>query len=222
MKLPIAIVIPAYNEELNIQAVVAGVLPVCTEVIVVDDCSRDQTYQFAVKAGATVLRGLVNRGQGAALRIGTAKAIANGDKVIVHFDADGQFLVKDIEKIVEPILAGEAEIVFGSRFLDDTTKMPYFKKAVIMPLARFINYLFFGIRLTDPQSGFRAFSASAYPQIFWQQDGMAHCSEILYLAHKHNLKIKEVPITVIYTEFGQRLSGGFKIIKELIISRLLS
>ena len=222
MKPSIAIVIPAFNEEKNIFSVVQSVMPVCAEVIVVDDCSVDDTYRKAKEAGATTLKCVVNRGQGSALRIGTKKAIENSHNVIVHFDADGQFRVEDISKVVDPIISGRAEAVFGSRFLDNSTKMPLIKEKIIMPLARFINYIFFGIKMTDPQSGFRAFSANVFEKIAWQQDGMAHCSEILYLVHKNRLRIEEVPITIIYHEFGQRFSGGFKIIKDLIISRFLS
>ncbi len=91
-----------------------------------------------------------------------------------------------------------------------------------MPLARFINRLFFNIRLTDPQSGFRALSRQSALKLKFENDGMAHCSEILYRLFKNNNRVVEVPITVIYHEYGQKLSGGFKIIKDLIIQALIN
>jgi glycosyltransferase involved in cell wall biosynthesis len=220
-KLPAALVIPAYNEADKIVSVLKSVIPLVNAVIVVDDGSRDQTAELAEQAGAIVLRHLINRGQGAALRTGTKSAISSGHFIIVHYDADGQFKPEDIAIVVQPLLAGEADIVFGSRFIDSQTKMPALKKIIIMPLARLTNRLLFGIKTSDPQSGFRAFTAEAAKLIDWQQDGMAHCSEILSLAHQQKLKIKEVPITVIYHEYGQRFSGGLKILKDLLLGRLI-
>lgn len=218
----VAIVIPAWNEAERLPAVLASLENLAHAIIVVDDGSTDNTFETARTAGVIALRHIVNRFQGAALRTGTVHAIEQGHDIIVHFDADGQFRGEDIANIIAPLISGTADIVFGSRFMDDSTKMPVFKKNFIMPLARAVNYLAYGIRLTDPQSGFRAFTASSYDKIKWQQDGMAHCSEILHLAHKHNLRIVEVPITVRYHEFGQKLSGGFRIIKELILARFLN
>lgn len=222
IKLPITLIIPAFNEAEHIRSVLDEVVPLVESVIVVDDGSRDGTADISNRTEAVVLRHLVNRGQGAALRTGTDYAVMNDSRIIVHYDADGQFRSADLSRMIEPILKDEADMVFGSRFLDNSTKMPFTKKHFIMPLARFINRIFFGLDMTDPQSGFRAFSYKAVKEINWQQDGMAHCSEILYLAHKNSLRIKEVPITIIYNEYGQRLSGGFKIIKDLFIARLLN
>ncbi len=214
-------IIPALNEKANIGGVVSGVIPCVDSVIVVDDGSRDGTGDLARNAGAIVLRHEINRGQGAALRTGTEYAISRGADIIVHFDADGQFLNKDIGTVTEPIIKGQAEIVFGSRFLDNTTKMPFIKRRLIMPLARLVNRLFLGVNLTDPQSGFRAFSSRAYEKIAWQQDGMAHASEILALSAASGLPVKEVPITVIYHQYGQKFSGGLKILKDLFFGKLI-
>jgi len=90
-----------------------------------------------------------------------------------------------------------------------------------MPLARLVNRLFFNIKLSDPQSGFRVFSKEAAQKIEIKNDGMAHCSEILHQLFKNKLKIEEVPITVVYHEFGQKFSSGFKIIKDLLIRKII-
>lgn len=221
MTMKIFCVIPAYNEEKNIGKVIDSLLPSGYELVVVDDCSEDRTYEAASKNGVTVLRHVVNRGQGAALQTGMDYALMHGAEVIVHFDADGQFLAEEIADVIKPVVKDEADIVFGSRFLEKKSDMPFFKKNIIMPLAKLINKLFLKVDLSDPQSGFRAMSRKAAEQIRIEQDRMAHCSEILAKSFSSGLRIKEVPITVIYHDFGQKLGGGIKILKELFLGSLL-
>lgn len=216
----IVVVIPAYNEARWITKVVEGVVKAGYQTVVVDDCSKDDTAALAEKAGAVVLRHIINCGQGAALRTGTNWSWENGAEAVVHFDADGQFRVEDIARLVKPMAEGEAEAVFGSRFLDNTTNLPWAKRHLLHPLARLANRLLFSVKLTDPQSGFRAFTAKVGQNLKWRQDRMAHASEILGLIVCGGWSVKEVPITVIYHEFGLGLSGGFKILKEIFIKKL--
>ncbi|HCU31201.1 MAG: Glycosyl transferase, family 2 [Candidatus Uhrbacteria bacterium GW2011_GWE2_45_35] len=216
----IIIIIPAFNEAKWIKKVVGEVKAAGYQVVVVDDCSKDNTAALAEKAGAAVLRHVINRGQGAALRTGTNWAIENGAKIIVHFDADGQFRIEDIARVIKPVISGKADVVFGSRFLDHSTKLPWAKRFLIMPLARLVNQVLFGVRLTDPQSGFRAFTAEVGKNLKWRQDRMAHASEILAQIIQGRWRIVEVPITVIYHEFGQGFSGGLKILKDIFIKKL--
>ena len=215
----ISIIIPAYNEVDTIRQVIADIRSESADynIIVIDDGSTDITAALAANAGAVVLRHLVNRGQGAALKTGTDYAIMNGADVVVHFDADGQFLAGEIKDVVAPIITGEADIVFGSRFLAKKSTMPWFKKHIILRLAKFVNRIFLGVNLSDPQSGFRAFSREAAKKLNWQQDRMAHCSEIMHLAFKNKLRVREVPMTIIYHNFGQRLHHGFKILGEFFL-----
>ena len=148
------IIIPAYNEEKKISKVIDNVLLKYENVIIVDDCSSDNTLEIVKNKNVILLHHIINRGQGAALETGTKKAMELGAEVFVHFDADGQFLAEDIEKIIHPIIKGEAEIVFGSRFLDNKTNLPFTKKYLIMPVARFILKKIYKSSLTDPQNGF--------------------------------------------------------------------
>lgn len=216
----IFVVIPAYNEAKWIAQVVEGVMSAGYKTVVVNDCSKDETAALAERAGAVVLRHIINRGQGAALRTGTNWSLENGAEIVVHFDADGQFRVEDIDRLVKPLESGTAEVVFGSRFLDNTTKMPWVKRGLIMPMGRLVNRVLFGVKLTDPQSGFRAFTAAVGEKLHWRQDRMAHASEILSLVVRGHWRVVEVPITVIYHEFGQNVSGGFKILKEIFIKKI--
>jgi len=217
-------VVPAFNEAENIARVIKEIKPLVNEVVVVDDGSADDTGELAAAAGAKVLKHLINRGQGAALRTGTEYALSQGAEIVVHFDADGQFMSRDIERIIAPIKAGRSQVVFGSRFLaaSRNLNMPFFKRHVIMPLARVVNKLFFNLNLTDPQSGFRAMSAAAAGRLNWQQDRMAHCSEIMWAVKKNNLSVEEISITVAYRHFGQSFGDGLTILKDLFIAMLIN
>ncbi len=214
-------VIPAYNEAGTISEVVRKAGKYASNIVVVDDASADDTSDLAASAGAIVLRHIVNRDQGAALETGTRFALEKGADIIIHFDADGQFLAEDIPAMVAPILDGSADAVFGSRFLGKRSEMPAVKKYVIMPIARMVNRAFFGIRMTDPQSGFRALSRATAGKLSISNDGKAHCSEILYKVKSGGARIKEVPITVLYHRYGQDFSGGVRIIKDLFLNWIL-
>lgn len=213
-------VIPALNEEKNISLVIEKVKKYVDQVIIVDDGSSDNTVNIAKNSQATTLKHLVNRGQGAALQTGNDYCLKNNADIIVHFDADNQFLAEEIPEVIKPLLDNKADIVFGSRFLNKKSKIPVFKKRVIMPLARLINS-FLGIVTSDPQSGFRAFNKKTAELIKIENDGMAHCSEILHKAFDYKLRVKEVPITVIYHEFGNNFSGGLRIIKDLLMGKII-
>lgn len=215
-------VIPAYNEAKHIKEVILTVRPYVDELIIVDDCSGDNTFAIAKGEDVIALRHLVNRGQGAALQTGNQYALSRGADIIIHFDADNQFQASEIPELLRPILEGKAEAVTGSRFLSKKSKLPKLKEYVIMPLARFVNRVFFNIRLSDPQSGFRVLSRKAALGLDIKNDGMAHCSEIMHQLHKNNIVIQEVPITVIYHEFGQKLSGGIRIVKDMLIKKIIN
>jgi len=215
-------VIPAWNEEKNIVEVLKNVKCFVENIIVVDDSSSDRTYDLAKNQDVIILKHIINRDQGAALQTGNDYALKKEADIIVHFDADGQFLAEEIPDLVNPIIEGKADIVFGSRFMEKKSNMPFIKRRLIMPLAKFFNLFFLNIKMTDPQSGFRVMSREAAKTIKIEQDGKAHCSEILEKAFKYKLRIKEVPITVVYNEFGQKFSGGIKILKDIIISKIIN
>jgi len=216
----IFVVVPAFKEEKKIKQVARELLGLGYEVVVVDDGSVDQTWQEAQESGAWVLRHKINRGQGAALQTGTDFAIKKGAEVVVHFDGDGQFLASEIKEAIEPVIFGSVDVVLGSRFLKEN-KLPVLKQKIILPIARIINTFLTGIKLTDAHCGFRALSKRAAEKIKVLQDGMSHNTEIVAQIKKNNLSWQEVPITVIYHEFGQGVGGGFKILKELLVGRVV-
>jgi len=214
----ILVVVPAYNEEKRIGRVVRGLFEHdYKNVLVVDDCSRDNTVKMALKAGAKVLSHKINRGQGASLETGNEYARRNGYDTVVHFDGDDQMNPEDIKMAIDKIEKGGYDIVLGSRFLDDRSKIPFFKKFLILPVSRWINLVFTHVKLTDVHNGFRVLNKKSLDSIRITQDQMAHNTEIVKQIKKNKLKFTEIPVEIRYHEFGQGIRGGIKIIWDLII-----
>lgn len=215
------IVIPAYNEEKNVGRVLGGLFKLgFRNIVVVDDGSIDQTLAESKKAGACVLRHEVNRGQGAALQTGDEYALAQGADMVVHFDADGQFNPADIIPAVEALAKSRADVVLGSRLIDNRSNVPWTKRWVILPVSRIINRLFTGIKLTDAHNGFRALNRKALETIRITHDRMAHNSDIIRQIKKNNLKFIEIPVQVLYYKYGQGVEGGIRILWDLLFAKL--
>jgi len=215
------IIIPAYNEEKTIGRVISGLFENgYNHVVVVDDGSTDGTAKEAERAGAVVLRHIINRGQGAALQTGDEYALAHEAEAVVHFDADGQFDAADVAPALAAMHVARAEMVMGSRFMDRRSLVPFSKKYFLLPIARVINFLFTGIWLSDAHNGFRILSKNALRKIKITQDGMAHNSDVVRQVKKHGLKFIEHPVLVVYREYGQGLGGGIKILWDLLFAKL--
>lgn len=216
-------VIPAYQEATRIGDTVRAVSLYVDKILVVDDGSLDETAEQAGLAGALVARHYINRGQGAALKTGTEGALHLGADIVLHIDADGQHDPASIPNLLAPIKDGSADVVFGSRFLgQEAIGMPFSRK-LLLTAARTFNALAVGVprRVTDPQSGYRAINSKAAQQINFRQDGMAHCSEILRLVTRSDLRWHEVPVCVRYSEEslskGQKPWNAFRIAWKLLL-----
>lgn len=214
-------IVPALNAEKTIEDAVSNLKGVVDEIIVIDDGSVDKTYQLAKDCGIIVLRHIVNRGQGAALQTGNEYALKYGADIVVHFDGDGQHRVEDIEGLVKPILSGEVDVVFGSRFLNKNSNTPWSKKWLILKPAILFNNFITGLKLTDAHNGLRALNRRALKKINITQDRMAHNTEIVSLVHRYKLKYKEALVIIVYNEYGQGIKGGFKILRDLFLKRIL-
>jgi len=221
----IVAVIPAYNEEKNIEQAIREAKPHVSEVVVIDDGSIDATAEVARRAGAYVLVHRINRGQGAALRSGTEFALRRLEaKIIVHYDADCQHEADEIDDIVKPLLLGQAEVALGSRFLEKKSNIPLLRKIVLKGGIIFTR-ITSGLRVTDTHNGFRAFTRGAAEKINITQDRMAHASEILDEISRYKLKFVEIPVTVKYSkaslEKGQSSLNSIKIVWEYLTGKLL-
>ncbi|MFH1111910.1 MAG: glycosyltransferase family 2 protein [Patescibacteria group bacterium] len=222
----IVAIIPAYNEEKTIHKVVSVLALYVDKVIVVDDGSTDNTKQQAFDAGAIVLRHLINCDYGAALATGTEYALRQKADFIVHFDADGQFVPEEVKLLLQPLISGQAEVIFGSRFLGKAINISWMRK-VILKAAIIFTWIFSGIKLTDAQNGFRAFTQEAAKQINIHQTGKAATSEIIDEVARLDLKYMEVPVTVHYTNYSLNKAKAnsvidvWRIIRDLFLGKLI-
>ena len=195
----ITAVIPAYNEEKTIARIVEGARRHAGEVLVIDDGSVDSTADIAKGAGAIVIRIPRNGGKGHALSIGLTTAAMNGGEIVVCLDADGQHDPDDIPRIVQPILDARADMVIGSRFLETTSKdmIPAYRRLGQSVLTYATN---FGstVKITDSQSGYRAFKKDVLKSFDYAETGMGIESEMARRAAKMGLRIEEIPIVAKY------------------------
>ncbi|HEX3040601.1 MAG TPA: glycosyltransferase family 2 protein [Solirubrobacterales bacterium] len=203
----IAILIPAYNEAENIATVLEQIPPaVCgvgTEILVVDDGSRDGTGEVAAKHGAAVARHVTNRGGGAALRTGYRLMVESGAEIVVTLDADGQHRPDEMERLVKPILDGEVEMAHGSRVLGHADRNHFARELGIVFFNRLVSFIT-RTHVTDCSNGYRAVRTAVLPQLVLRQEQF-HTSEFMIEAIKRGIPAKEVPITV-----DQRLHGHSK------------
>lgn len=211
------VVIPAYNEERFIGSVVLQARRRAADVIVVDDGSSDNTAAIAEAAGATVLRQSPNQGKGVALAAGFCEAAALDPDVVLTVDADGQHVVAEIDRVAGPVLRGEADIVIGSRYLENSSDVPGHR----ILGHRFFNFMTnqaSGISVTDSQSGFRAFSPAALRAINFKSEGFSVESEMQFIANEHDLRIVEAPVTIHYRDKAKRpvIAHGLMVLNGLL------
>ena len=217
----ISVVIPAFNEQANIVQVIAQTesaldsLNLPYEVIVVDDGSCDNTKRYASNNGAKLISYNVNRGKGYAMRVGLAKAKG---QLLVTIDADGSFKPNEIPRMIKPLLNG-IDVVIGSRFLsnngDVTSKLHIFGNM-------FFNILIMVLtqkRITDSQTGFRAFKRKVLKKLTLFSEGFEIETELTIKTLQNGFKIHEEPISCSKRRNGRSkvntLSDGFSILKTI-------
>jgi glycosyltransferase involved in cell wall biosynthesis len=214
----IVIGIPAYNEEKNIAGILVKLKKITQDIIVCDDGSNDQTAKIAEELGAIVISHERNLGYGAGIRTIFLKAKEIKADVLVTFDADGQHRIEDLNSVIEPIKNNEADIVIGSRFLNDGNKVPKYREIGIKTITVITNSSI-GKKLSDSQSGFRAYNRKVLENITPSESGMGVSTEILIKASKNKFQIKEVPIIISYegnTSTHNPVSHGASVILSTI------
>jgi len=203
--LKIVAAIPCYNEEQFISGVVCKASQYVDLVIVVDDGSSDQTAEVAAAAGALVVRHEVNRGYGEAIRSCFRAALDNDADVLVTIDGDGQHNADELPNVLQPILAGDADLVIGNRFMGKATNVPRYRKFGIDVITFLYN---FGAKvcISDAQSGFRAYRRAVLNAVELTERGMGVSVQILIQARRKGYSIKEVPISCRYHSAGSTLN----------------
>jgi len=214
----IVAVIPAFNEERFIASVVFTTLQFADKVIVVDDGSSDRTASLAEKAGAMVVRQPLNMGKAQALNAGfkAARRLENV-AVVVCLDGDAQHDARDIPAVVAPVLAEEADVVIGSRFLDIKSDIPAWRQVGQHTLTTVTN-IASGVHTTDSQSGFRAFSPAAVEALHFTSTDLSVESEMQFLFRPAGLRVVEAPVNVQYLDGNKRnpMIHGLQVLDALL------
>lgn len=193
----ILIGIPVYNEEKKLPKLIKDLKKITAEIIVCNDGSTDNTEKVLENSGVHIINHKTNLGYGEAI-----KSIFNESRlmkydILITFDGDGQHRVEDIEKITKQIENDEADIVIGSRFLDQNSKIPTYRKLGIKTITKLTNSSLTK-SISDSQSGFRAYSKKVIDGISLRESGMGISTEILLKASKKGYRISEVPIIINY------------------------
>lgn len=212
----VAIGIPAFNEEGNIASIILKLKKISEQIIVCDDGSTDLTAEIAVKMGAILVNHSKNLGYGAAIRTIFFKAKELNVDILVTFDADGQHRVEDINSVMKPIINDEADIVIGSRFLDNESQknIPKYRKFGIKTITTLATTSI-EENISDSQSGFRAYNKKVLTEIIPSEYGMGVSTELLIKSSKKKFRIKEVPIIISYegdTSTHHPVSHGLSVI----------
>ncbi len=209
--------IPAYNEERFIGSVVLKTKKYVDEVIVIDDGSTDATAEIAKAAGATVIKHEHNGGKGVAISTAFDMARKLRIKALVLLDGDGQHNPAEIPAIIKSLLEKEADVIVGSRFLDIKSDIPNYR-TLGQHILTFATNLSSGTKVTDSQSGFRAFSRRAINIMNFREHGLSVESEMQFLINEENLKVVEVPIDAKYEEKAKRspVAHGFGVLNRIL------
>ena len=194
----VTIGIPAFNEEKNIAKMIVKLKKIYDEIIVCNDGSTDLTGEIAENLGVIVINHKQNLGYGAGINSIIKKSKEIDTDILVTFDADGQHKVEDVKKVIEPIKNGDADLVIGSRFLSKTKeKIPEYRKIGINIITKVTNA---GLKkkITDSQSGFRAYGKDLISKLDISDMGMGISTEILIKTNSLGFRIAEIPITILY------------------------
>ena len=193
----ITIGIPAYNEEKNIAKIIVQLKKVADQILVCDDGSTDSTSEIAESLGAIVIKHPKNLGYGSAIRSIFLKSREINAEILVTIDADGQHKIEDVKKVTKPIVDGQADISIGSRFLEEGDNAPKYRKLGINIITKVTNSSL-SEKITDAQSGFRAYNNKVLQSLTPSDSGMGISTEILIKSSNLGLKIAEVPTEIQY------------------------
>ena len=226
----VCVVVPAYNEATVIADVIRSAKQVFAkakgfsiDIVVVNDGSKDNTSEEALKGGATVIDHVLNSGAGGATLTGLAYARHNSYDIAATMDADGQHAPEDVLNGIKQLDRDGSGLLIGSRLINSEGMSK--TKILGNKGLSFITKLLFGINVTDSQSGLRIYSRNAIDNLDWKTTGYEFCSEMIWRARQLNLSIAEYPIEAIYTDYsmskGQNNWNAINIVKRLFKQRFV-
>jgi glycosyltransferase involved in cell wall biosynthesis len=219
------VIVRAYNEGAVIGDVIGDLLNVFPNIIVVDDGSTDETQDLLRRLPVRLITHHVNLGAGAAMQTGFTYALQYPANYLLTFDADGQHRVEDAVAVLRELVHGTCDVVYGSRFLGHAAvNMPFVRKLVLRMAITFAN-ITTGTRFTDAHNGLCGFTRKAALIMDLSQNGMAYASEITAQLTRHRMRIHEVPVQIIYTDYslrkGQSSLNAINVVVDLLVGRLL-
>jgi len=215
------LIVPVFNEGQVIGDVVRTARKTFSNIVCVDDGSRDNSSDEIRSAGAHLVRHPVNLGQGAAIQTGLEYARAQpGARYFVTFDADGQHQVEDVVAMLERLRAEGVDIVVGTRFHGDTSHIPWIKRLVLKTVV-LLSPRTRRLGLTDAHNGLRVFNRTVAEQMDIRLNGMSHASEIVEMIDRYKWRVAEEPVTILYTDYslakGQSMINGVNIVFETML-----
>lgn len=224
-KLKIVILVPAYNEEKTLGGVIDDLKNHGYQnIVVIDDGSSDGTSKICQSKKVMWTRHMINRGLGGVLGTGFQVARELQADIVVTCDADGQHDSRAIKSLLQPLSERKADFVIGSRMIS-AKGMPFWRR-IFNHIGNLITLLLFGKYVSDSQSGMRALNSKALSKITIRTNRMEVSSELIQEIKKHNLRLQEVPINAIYTEYslskGQNFLVGVKTFLRLLVHKIIS
>lgn len=188
--------VPAFNEEKRIAAVVSGALRKVGRVFVVDDGSQDRTADAAKAAGALVIRHEINSGKGMALRTGFQQVLDAGYDAVITLDADGQHNPEEIDRFLEAYAADTADIIVGSR-MGSRDAIPTYRY-IPNRIGIFCISRAAGCPIEDTQSGFRLYRRQVLEQTRLKTTGFETETEVLIRTGRNGFRIASIPVSAVY------------------------
>ena len=215
----VLIIIPAYNEELNIEKTVNDVKNNTKyDYVVINDCSKDNTKKVCEKNEFNMISLPVNYGLTSGIQIGMKYAYENDYDIAIQFDGDGQHQAKYLKDLVEKIEKDNCDIAIGSRF--EKKKKPHSMRMLGSNIIQFAIKLVTGKRITDPTSGMRAYNKKAIKEFITNTSLTPEPDTIVYMIKK-GFTVQEVQVEMKEREFGESYLNAFKSI-EYMLSMMFS
>lgn len=215
------LIIPAFNEENKIFSTIDGVKNLVDRIILVDNCSNDETIVNAERHEIIILKHKVNIGKSNSMKTGCELALNLGTDLIAFMDADGQHHPDDLKNIINTIKSKNLDMVVGSR---NYLKMPITRSIGTKMLSLITNILY-KVEIKDIQSGLRVFKSKIFSKLIWESTGSSHYfadAEITTKAIKNNIEFVEVPIKTIFNDKfkGMDIFQGVRLMLHLLFWKI--